>query len=84
MGKGDQRTTKGKRFSGSYGKTRPRSKSRITKHTPTPAEPAKEETKKPEAKAEKTTKKAKTKTKKKSTTAKKTTTKSKKKEETSE
>lgn len=31
MGKGDRRTTKGKRFTGSYGKSRPKAKAKPAK-----------------------------------------------------
>lgn len=37
MGKGDRRTAKGKRFTGSYGKSRPKSKAAPAKAAPAPA-----------------------------------------------
>ncbi|MCX8019741.1 MAG: 30S ribosomal protein THX [Chitinophagaceae bacterium] len=42
MGKGDKRTAKGKRFKGSFGKSRPRKKKKNTKsaNLPAPETPA--------------------------------------------
>ena len=50
MGKGDKKTTRGKRIAGSYGKTRPR---KSVKPTPVAEKPVKAEKTEPKAKAAK-------------------------------
>jgi 30S ribosomal protein S31 len=47
MGKGDQRSRRGKIFAGSYGKTRPKKKKVVAK--PVEAKPVKRKTKSPAA-----------------------------------